>query len=408
MMTDARIYLDHNGSTPVTPDVSRELHAFLEGYWGNAGAGHPDGLAARAAIQSARERVAAAIGGNDGRVVFTSGGTESNNMALFGAAEYQRVNRGRKHIVLGRHEHLSVVKCGEALAERGFDVTWIEPSATGAVLPATVEAAVRPDTALVALMFANNETGILQPVREAARCAHDVGALMFVDAVCGAGKVAIDVAAIDCDMMSLSGHKLHAPKGIGALWMREGVGVSPLILGCGQQDGLRSGTENTLGAVAFGAAMERHAGPAAVPGAELRALRDELLGGLQSMGLGIVRNGSGPDLPNTFSAWIPGQSALDLQVRLGAAGLSVSAQASRPQAGHGPAARALASGAHSPSHVLRAMGLSEARSTESLRFSLGSTTSAPEIQQALGILESTLSRTHEPSPPQPAPAPEIR
>lgn len=415
MMADARIYLDHNGSTPVTPDVLREVSGFLEGYWGNAGAGHPDGLAARAAIQSARDRVMASIGGLGGRVVFTSGGTESNNMALFGAAEFQRANRGRRHLVLGRHEHLSVVRCGEALEQRGFDVTWIDPAPTGAVLAETIAGAVRPDTGLVALMLANNETGILQPVQEAARCAHDAGALLFVDAVCGAGKVPIDVAEIGCDLLSVSGHKLHAPKGIGALWMRDGVELTPIILGCGQQEGMRGGTENTLGAVALGAAMERYAARGNTPGAALRGLRDQLIEGLEALGLGVERNGSGPDLPNTFSAWVPGYSAIDLQARLGAAGLSISAQASLPTTavrGSGNASGVVPHGApHAasrPSHVLRAMGLSESRSTESLRFSLGSTTGAHEIQQAVAILELTLQRAAIESPCPPASAPDLR
>lgn len=408
MMASSRIYLDHNGSTPVTPDVLREVYGFLEGYWGNAGAGHPDGIAARTAIQSARDKVMTSIGAPGGRVVFTSGGTESNNMALFGAAEFQRANRGRRHLVLGRHEHLSVVRCAEALEQRGFDVTWIDPAPSGAVQAEALAHAIRPDTGLVALMLANNETGILQPVQEAARCAHDAGALLFVDAVCGAGKVPIDVAEIGCDLLSVSGHKLHAPKGIGALWIQEGVGLTPMILGCGQQEGLRSGTENTLGAVALGAAMERYAARDATPGPGLRALRDQLIEGLQALGLGIERNGSGPDLPNTLSVWVPGHDALDLQARLGEAGLSISAQASRPATalvGTSDTVMDAAPCAPRPSHVLSAMGLSEARSTQSLRFSLGSSTGAPEIQRALAILESTLQRALAESPCPPASAP---
>lgn len=391
-MEQTRIYLDHNGSTPVTPEVSHELRIFIEGYWGNAGAGHPDGAAARSAIAAAKDRVLGAVGAPSGELLFTSGGTESNNTAILGAARARAAREGRRHLVVGRHEHLSVLRPAERLEAEGFEITWVDPGPDGAPTAAALEAALRPDTALVSLMFANNETGVLQPVREAAALAHGAGAWMFVDAVCGLGKVALDVKDLDCDLLSVSGHKLHAPKGVGALWLREGVEIEPLVLGCGQQGGLRSGTENTLGAVALGAAMERHAAQSKVPGAELRAMRDRLLAGIESLGVGAVRNGTGADLPNTASIWFPGHDALELQQVLGAQGLSVSAQASAPHTGQA-APSAPPAGERRPSHVLCAMGADEVRATQSLRFSLGSTTRAAEVDGALSILERTLKGT---------------
>lgn len=381
-----RIYLDHNGSTPVTPGVARAITAFLEGHWGNAGAGHPDGRAARRAIDDARARIAAVLGASDPEsLTLTSGGTESNNHAVLGVAE-AALARGdrRRHVVCGRHEHQSVLQCVVALERRGFEVSWVDPAPDGALRPSDVEAAIREDTLLVCVMFANNETGRLQPVREAAAAAHARGALLFVDAVCGVGKLPIDVGDLDCDLLSLAGHKVHAPKGIGALWVRDGVDVAPFLLGCGQQGGRRSGTENTMGAVGLAAAMELHGRPGPVASADLRALRDRLLGAALDLGgVQAQRNGEGPDLPNTCSLWFPGHDSLTLQKRLGAAGLSATAQAKRPKvAGAGP----------KPSHVLIAMGHGPERALESLRFSLGSTTTSDEIDAAIHILHSTFQR----------------
>jgi len=379
----ARIYLDHNGSSPVTPGVARAIMAFLEGHWGNAGAGHPDGRAARRAIDDARGRIAATLGASGHETItLTSGGTESDNLGVLGVGE-AALARGdrRRHIVCGRHEHQAVLQCVQLLERRGFEVTWLDPAPDGALRPADLEAAIRDDTLLVCVMFANNETGRLQPVREAAALAHARGALLFVDAVCGVGKVAIDVGELDCDLLSLAGHKVHAPKGIGALWVREGVEVAPIMLGCGQQGGRRSGTENTMGAVGLAAAMELHCGPGTVPGPGLRALRDRLLGAALGLeGVEVVRNGDGPDLPNTCSLWFPGHDALALQERLGAAGLSATSQAKRPKVPGDPP---------KPSHVLLSMGCTPERARESLRFSLGSTTTSDEIDAAISILHAT-------------------
>ena len=230
-----RVYLDHNGSTPTTPDVASEIRGFLERAWGNAGAAHPDGQYAKLAIEKARRRVMGALGASGGdHLVFTSGGTESNNLAVLGLAEAELERergsagaaKARRHIVCGTHEHFSVIRAVEVLERRGFRVTWIHPAPSGAIDLGEFSSAIEDDTLLACLMFANNETGILQPVADAARIAHDKGALLLCDAVCGVGKEPVEVRALGCDLLSVSGHKLHAPKGIGALWIRAGVELS--------------------------------------------------------------------------------------------------------------------------------------------------------------------------------------
>ncbi len=383
------IYLDHNGSTPVTPVVLNAMRNYMEGYWGNAGASHPDGQAAKAAVERAAGVVARCLGVEADEVVFTSGGTESNNAIVFGVAEAARGTE-RQHIICGRHEHPSVLRPVEKLERDGHPVTWLNPARCGRVLPEMVAEALRPDTLLVCLMFANNETGILQPVDEVTRVAHAGGALMFVDGVCGSGKVPVRADEIGCDLLSLSGHKLHAPKGIGAFFVRRGTPMGPLIHGCGQQGGRRSGTENTAGAVALAAAMEafeesldqkEEGSPQAV-----RRLRDSLWQGLQHLDPSpgsVVRNGDGDDLPGTLSVWFPGRDALALQQQLGEYGLSVSAQAGR-----------LPDGSTRPSHVLKSMGASDECASQSLRMSLGSTSTEADVRGALDAFQRVWSVSH--------------
>ncbi|MEM8710805.1 MAG: cysteine desulfurase family protein [Planctomycetota bacterium] len=374
------VYLDHNGSTPMSAPVRAAIRAYFEESsgdpWGNAGAAHPAGLGARHAIDRASDSAAQVLGVAPHEITWTSGGTESNNAAILGL----RLTTDRQHIVCGRHEHLSVVRPVEWLERQGVPVTWIDPAPCGRVLPETLAAAVRGDTALVALMLANNETGILQPVHEAREIARASGAHLFVDAVCGAGKLPFDANELGCDLLSISGHKLHAPKGIGLLYVREGIAMEPLIHGCGQQGNRRSGTENTMGAVALAAAMEAHMERSGVDATALRVrqLKDRLWNGLRALFAGApaqarpVRNGSGADLPGTLSVWFPGRCALALQTSLGEVGVSVTAQAGRHPDGRSR-----------PSHVLLSMGASAERAGESLRMSLGSTTTAEEIDAAL-------------------------
>lgn len=366
------LYFDYNGSTPVDEHVAESCLDWMRSGFGNAAAKHPEGARARAAIDAAREEVAALLNAEPDEIWFTSGGTESNNWALEG------VVAGRSgHVVVTAIEHKSVLATAEHLAARGSALTAVPPDAGGAVRLDDVRAALRPDTRLVSTMLANNETGVIQPAGEIAALCRERGIVFHCDAVCAIGKVPVDVRALDCDLLSLSGHKLYAPKGVGVLWVRRGIALAPLIRGCGQQSGMRSGSENTSGAVALGAACARlRAGAfrAAVP---LDVLRDELWTGIRARASGAQRNGRGPCLPNTLSVAFPGLSGLRLQSLLGERGISVSAGA------------AAATG--SPSHVLLAMGTGDERARSTLRFSLGRFTTRASIGTLLAAIEEILT-----------------
>jgi cysteine desulfurase len=368
----AAVYLDGNGSTPVDPEVEAACRAWFASGYGNASASHPDGALAKRAIERAREQVAAGLGAAPDEIWFTSGGTESNNWALQGARP-----RGRTgHLVVSAIEHKSVLKTAEALREDGHSVTVVRAHPDGAVRVAEVAAALRSDTFAVAVMLANNETGVLQPAREIAALCRARGVLSHCDAVAAVGKVPVDVRELGCDTLSVSAHKLYAPKGCGVLFVRRGVALRPLIHGCGQQCGMRSGTENTPGAVALGRAFERLR-EGAFRAVESTALRDALARGIAAIDPAARINGDGPRLPNTLSVSFPGVDGAELQAELGRRGVSCTAGA----AASGGAA----------SHVLLGMGLSEERARSTLRFSLCAGTTASHVERALDALEHALA-----------------
>lgn len=368
MSTD--LYLDHNGSTPIDPRVA-EVHArVLREVWGNASAAHGQGARARGWIERARASVAAGLGGEPDEIVFTSGGTESNAWALLGAAA-ARGNRG--HLIVSAIEHKSVLRTAEHLERQGVAVTRVPVGRGGAVEADAVRRALRADTFLVSLMLANNETGVLQPVAPVAEACRERGVMLHCDAVAAIGKVPVDVRALGCDLLSLSAHKLYAPKGCGVLWLRRGVELPPLIHGCGQQRGARSGTENTAGAAAFGLAFERLRQGAFHGRVPIRELRDALWRGIAERFPQAQRNGSGELLPNTLSVAFPGRRGADLQRALAEAGIDVAAGAA---ASNGE-----------PSHVLVAMGLDPERAASTLRFSLGAGSVPATVETTLAALE---------------------
>jgi cysteine desulfurase len=364
-----RVYLDNNATTPVHPAVLDALHEALGEVYGNASSIHKEGQTARRRIESARESVARLIGAAARDVVFTSGGTESNNAAIFGAIPPS----GRHHIVTTAIEHPSVLEPVSELARRGHDVSSVTPGRSGEIAAQDVINALRTETRLVAMMLANNETGVIQPVAEVARACRERGIHLHCDAVQAAGKIEVNVEELGVDTLSMSAHKLHAPKGIGALYVRRGLALERYIFGGAQERRRRAGTENVPLAIAFGAAADL-----AFDGAfrqEIAALRDRLEHELLPSDLSITINGAYVRrLPNTSNITFHGGDAEGIVIGLDLKGVAVSTGS------------ACSSGRVEPSHVLLAMGLSadEARST--VRFSLSRFTTAEEIERTAALV----------------------
>lgn len=366
------LYFDYNASTPIDELVLEEALAWMRGGHGNASSPHPEGVRAAGAIQQARERVATGLNAKSSEIFFTSGGTESNNWALQGSARGLRSG----HIVSTAIEHKSVLSTLKELERQGIECSLVAPDSSGAVRAEDIASALRKDTLLVSVMAANNETGVLQPVEAIAALCRSRGVRFHVDAVAALGKHELDVGAIGCDLLSLSSHKLYSPKGSGVLFVRDGTALQPLIFGCGQQGGMRGGTENTAGAVAFGRAFERLREGAFGSPAKFVGLREQLFGRLKEKFPGLERNGSGPCLSNTLNVAFPGADAPQLVASLGARGFSVSAGA--------------AASCGTMSHVLAAMGISERRARASLRLSLGAHSTLAGITKLAEALEASL------------------
>ena len=367
-----RIYLDNNATTPLDPAVLAAVETALRDVFGNASSIHKEGQSARHGIEDARESVARLIAAEARDVIFTSGGTESNNAAIFGAVGHD----GRHHIVTTAIEHPSVLEPVTELERRGHIVTIVPPSRSGVVEADAVIAALRPETRLVAMMLANNETGVIQPVAEVARVCRERSIHFHCDAVQGAGKIPIDVGALRADTLALSAHKLHAPKGIGAVYVRRGLSLDRHILGGAQERRRRAGTENVPLAIAFGVAAELAREPNKVG-----AMRDDLERALRGSGFSIVINGAeAPRIPNTSSVTFRGADAEGIVIGLDLRGVAVSTGA------------ACSSGRVEPSHVLLAMGLTpdEARST--IRFSLSRFSTIAEIEQTVALLREVVPR----------------
>lgn len=363
------LYFDYNGSTPVDERVLEAALAWMRDGYANASASHPEGRRAAAAIAKAREQIALGISCKAQEIFFTSGGTEANNWALIGSARAQ----GRGHVVTSAIEHKSVLSTLRELERQGFESTIVAPRSDGAAHVEDVAAALRKETLLVSIMAANNETGVIQPVKAIGQLCRSRGVRFHVDAVSALGKIEINVREMGCDLLSLSSHKLYSPKGCGVLFVRDGTSLAPLIHGCGQQGGLRGGSENTPGAVAFGRALELLHEKAFGSTAKIGGLRDQLWELLRAKFPRAERNGSGPCMPNTLNVFFPGALAADTLSALGARGISVSAGAAGAQG--------------ETSHVLVAMGLGGARARASLRFSLGANSTLSGVRALVDALE---------------------
>jgi cysteine desulfurase len=377
-----RIYLDNNATTPVLPDVLDAMRPYFSEQFGNASSIHQNGQHSRAAIEDARDRVAALLGCQPSEIIFTSGGTESDNLAISGL-----VNEG-DHVITSSIEHHAVLHACKHLEELGCEVTYVPVNGQSLVDPDDVRRALRPNTKLISVMTANNETGVLQPVEEIGKIAADAGVCFHTDAVQAAGKVAIDVKRIGCRALSISGHKLHAPQGVGALYLRKGTQIRPMLYGGRHERSRRAGTENVPGIVGLGKAAELAKNALDNGGAQkMAALRDRLQQGIlaQVDDAGVNGNGAArvPNTTNINFDYIEGESlviALDLK------GMAVSAGS------------ACASGASELSHVLVAMGLRPDQARASIRLSLGRQTVAEDVDIALALIPETVARLRELSP----------
>jgi cysteine desulfurase len=385
-----RIYMDANATTPLLPEVFEAMRPFWMEHYGNASSIHQQGQQARGAVEQARTAVARFLHCLNSEIVFTSGGTESDNLALFGVLSNQTA--GRAHLITTTIEHHAVLHAAESLEKSNVEVTFLPPTPEGLIEPAALKAAIRPNTKLVSIMYANNETGVIQPIPELAAIAHAAGALFHTDAVQASGKLPLDLSADGplkhVDLLTLSGHKIYAPKGIGALFVRRNVRLTPMLHGGTHERQRRAGTENVACIVGLGKAAELAAAWLTTNGpAELTALRDRFEQGILSQIDETGVNGGGaPRVSNTSNLYFNHLEAEALVIALDLKGLSVSGGS------------ACQSGAAEPSHVLTAMGLPPARARASVRFSLSRLTTEEEIDEALKIIPTAVARLRELSP----------
>ena len=382
MSPTRRIYLDNNATTPVLSEVLEAMRPYFSEQFGNASSIHQHGQQARAAVEDARVSVAELLGCQPSEVVFTSGGTEADNLALSGLV------KSGDHVITSGIEHSAVLQSARHLEELGCDLTCLPVDGRSLVDPDDVRRAIRPNTKLISVMMANNETGVLQPVEEIGEIAAEASIVFHTDAVQAAGKVSIDVTRIRCKALSISGHKIHAPQGVGALYVQKGVQLRPLLHGGRHERSRRAGTENVPGIVGLGkAAQLAKAGFERGEDKKLAAMRDRLqqriLAQVDESGV----NGDGAArVPNTANIFFDHTDSEALVIALDLKGLAVSGGS------------ACSSGASEPSHVLVAMGLRPDQARASIRFSLGKQTTEEEIDQALTIVPEVVARLRELSP----------
>jgi cysteine desulfurase len=387
-----RIYMDANATTPLLPEVFEAMRPFWMEHYGNASSIHQHGQHARGAVEQARTQVARFLHCLNSEIVFTSGGTESDNLALFGVLSPESAHGEPAHLITTTIEHHAVLHAAEALEKNKVQVTFLPCTPQGLIEPEALKAAIRPNTRLVSIMYANNETGVIQPIAELAAIAHAAGALFHTDAVQASAKLPLDLSAEGplkhVDLLTLSGHKIYAPKGIGVLFVRKNVRLAPMLHGGTHERQRRAGTENVACIVGLGKAAElantwlTTGGPA-----ELTALRDRFEQGILAQIDETGVNGAGaPRVSNTSNLYFNHLEAEALVIALDLKGLSVSGGS------------ACQSGAAEPSHVLTAMGLPPARARASIRFSLSRLTTQEEVDEALKIIPAAVARLRELSP----------
>jgi cysteine desulfurase len=369
-----RAYLDHNATSPLRKEARRALERALDASAGNASSLHAEGRAARALLEAAREQVAALAGCPPREVVLTSGGSEAIAAAIRGVAD--RAPAPRRRIVVSSVEHSAVLEAARALARHGFGITEVPCAPSGRIEPERFAEALGPDVALATLQAANNETGVLQPVTEVSSACRTAGAPFLVDAVQAAGKIPLERA----DLLAISGHKLGGPQGTGALIVRDGLPMAPIVHGGAQERRRRGGTEAGAPRAGLGAACEAAARDLGDEAKRLHALQEKLEAGLRALAPGLRVHGDGvPRLPNTTNVAFPGIAGETLVIALDLAGIAASTGS------------ACASGAVLPSHVLRAMGLADDEARTAVRFSLGWSSTAADVDALLAALPAVLA-----------------
>ncbi len=378
------VYADNAATTPVSREVIDAMMPVFESEWGNPSSLHEKGRAAKDILDDARERIARTLGCTAGEIYFTSSGTEADNWAIKGAAK-KMAQKGRNHIITSKIEHPAVLRTCEALEREGFEVTYLNVDGDGIVDLDELRSAVSEKTALVAVMYANNEVGTIEPISEIANIAHSVGAWMFTDAVQAVGNVDIDLSVLGVDMLSLSGHKIHAPKGIGALYIRKGVVINNLIDGGGQEKRRRAGTENLPYIVGLAKALE--AAKEALPEMEsVAAKRDRLIAGLEKISYSKLNGHRTKRLPgnaNVGFEFIEGESLL---LWLDIAGIAASTGS------------ACSSASLEPSHVLISMGVPHEKAHGSLRLSISGETTDEEIDYIIENVTAIVEKLRNMSP----------
>ena len=378
------IYLDYNSTTPVDPRVLAAMLPYLAENFGNANSIHSSGQRARAAVDAARQAVAELLGAKAAEIVFTCGGTEADNLAIFGIVN--PCDQPRKHVVTTAIEHHAVLNTAQALEKQGVDVTYVPVSREGIVDPEDLREAIRPETVLLSVMLANNEIGTIQPIEEIGRIAAEEDVYFHCDAVQAAGKMAIDVRKLGVDLLSISGHKLYAPKGVGALFVKAGTELGPMFFGGHHERDRRPGTENVPGIVGLGKAAQLAMENLHADAARLAALRDRFENALLALP-GVRVNGSVRErAPNTSNLSFDATGGEALVIALDLQGVMCSSGA------------ACSSGAVEPSHVLTAIGLTPDQARSSLRFSLGRPTTEQEIDEAIRIIPPVVERLRALSP----------
>jgi len=378
-----RIYMDHAATTPVDPRVLEIMKPFFNEMYGNASEPHKFGAEAKEAMEDARAKVAKLMNAKNDEIIFTSGGTESDNFAIKGIAF---ANPEKKHIIISKIEHDAVLEACKWLEKLGFSITYLPVDRYGLVSPADVEAAIKPETSLVSIMAANNEIGTIEPVGEIGKICKKNGVLFHTDAVQAYGKIPIDVKKMNVDLLTVSSHKIYGPKGVGALYIREGVSIDPLLHGGGHEYGFRSGTENVAGIVGFGAAAEFAGKEMKKESARLTQLRDRLIKGVLTIENSHLNGHPTKRLPNNANFWFAFIEGESLIMHLDMKGIAASSGS------------ACSSKSLEPSHVLLAIGLKHGEAHGSLRLSLGKQNDKKDVDYVLNVLPGIVKTLRKISP----------